>query len=222
MPAVVSREHLTHNYQLRALLSAYARSEDLIRIGAYSKGADPVLDRAVAVLPELQAFLRQTPQEHARVSRTPSPAECALRLTRDMAFQFTLEAVLRFRQSLEDRERLRLESLLARRAALLHELEQSQAQPDLQLQQRSATRPDRPPHPCRRDSFQCRPASMPSPASRSGCNVNCQELKSAVAEQMVAIPAGAAKSAKCWIRCVTRSGASTGCLQQTARAGPAR
>ncbi len=65
MPAVVSREHLTRNYQLRALLSAYARSEDLIRIGAYVKGTDAVLDRAIAVLPELQAFLRQTPQEHA-------------------------------------------------------------------------------------------------------------------------------------------------------------
>jgi len=63
MPAVTSREHLTRSYQLRSLLSAYSRSEDLIRIGAYSKGADPVLDRAIAVLPELQAFLRQTPQE---------------------------------------------------------------------------------------------------------------------------------------------------------------
>ncbi len=51
-----------------------------------------------------------------------------------MAFQFTLEAVRRFRQSREDRERLRLEALLARRAALLHELEQSQ-EAGLQLQQ---------------------------------------------------------------------------------------
>ena len=37
-----------------------------------------------------------------------------------MAFQFTLDAVRRFRQSVEDRERLRLESLLARRATLRH------------------------------------------------------------------------------------------------------
>jgi flagellar export protein FliJ len=40
-----------------------------------------------------------------------------------MAFHFTLEAVLRFRQSLEDRELLRLQTLLVRRAALLSELE---------------------------------------------------------------------------------------------------
>jgi flagellar export protein FliJ len=41
-----------------------------------------------------------------------------------MAFHFTLEAVLRFRQSLEDRELLRLRALLARRTALLTGLEQ--------------------------------------------------------------------------------------------------
>ena len=70
MPAVVSREHLNHNYQLRALLSAYARSEDLIRIGAYSQGTDAVLDRAMVVLPKLQAFLRQGPQEQAGLADT--------------------------------------------------------------------------------------------------------------------------------------------------------
>ena len=70
MPSVASREHLASSHQLRALLSAYASSEDLIRIGAYSKGADPVLDSAIAVLPELQAFLRQTPEEQAPFADT--------------------------------------------------------------------------------------------------------------------------------------------------------
>ena len=42
-----------------------------------------------------------------------------------MSFQFSLAAVLRLRQSLEDRERLRLEGLHARQAALLHELQQN-------------------------------------------------------------------------------------------------
>ena len=40
-----------------------------------------------------------------------------------MAFHFTLEAVLRFRQSLEERELLCLQTLLSRRAALISELE---------------------------------------------------------------------------------------------------
>ncbi len=70
MPAVASREHLTRSHQLRSLLAAYARSEDLIRIGAYSKGSDAELDRAVAVLPRLQAFLRQAPDEQAAFAET--------------------------------------------------------------------------------------------------------------------------------------------------------
>jgi flagellum-specific ATP synthase len=40
-------------------MAAYARSEDLIRIGAYQKNSDPILDSAVQNLPALNAFLQQ-------------------------------------------------------------------------------------------------------------------------------------------------------------------
>lgn len=53
-----------------------------------------------------------------------------------MAFHFTLEAVLRLRQSLEDRELLLLQSLLTRRAALLSEVEQLR-QSSLNLEQKT-------------------------------------------------------------------------------------
>ena len=59
MPAITSAQHLEKAKALRALLSAYSRSEDLVRIGAYQRGADPQLDRALEVLPALNAFLRQ-------------------------------------------------------------------------------------------------------------------------------------------------------------------
>ena len=59
MPAIVGPAHLEKARALRALLSAYARSEDLIRIGAYTRGTDGLLDRAVDHLPALNAFLRQ-------------------------------------------------------------------------------------------------------------------------------------------------------------------
>jgi len=52
-----------------------------------------------------------------------------------MAFHFTLAAVLRYRQSLEEREELRLHGLLVRRATLLRELEQSR---DARLQLQTA------------------------------------------------------------------------------------
>ena len=40
-----------------------------------------------------------------------------------MAFHFTLETVLRYRRTLEDREQLRLQSLLLKRSTLLQQLE---------------------------------------------------------------------------------------------------
>ena len=70
MPAVASAEHLTHANHLRALLAAYRRSEDLIRIGADSRGSDPQLDRAVAALPDIHVFLRQKPDEVSPMETT--------------------------------------------------------------------------------------------------------------------------------------------------------
>jgi flagellum-specific ATP synthase len=61
MPSVVQQQHLAKANTLRRSMSAYARSEDLIRIGAYQKGADPLLDNAVKNLPSLNAFLQQRP-----------------------------------------------------------------------------------------------------------------------------------------------------------------
>jgi flagellum-specific ATP synthase len=63
MPNITSEEHLQKAKALRLLMASYARSEDLIRIGAYQKGADLTLDRAVEILPQLNAFLHQRPDQ---------------------------------------------------------------------------------------------------------------------------------------------------------------
>jgi len=63
MPNVATELHIQKAKALRMLLSSYHCSEDLIRIGAYQKGADVTLDRAVEILPMLNAFLRQRPEE---------------------------------------------------------------------------------------------------------------------------------------------------------------
>lgn len=63
MPAITTPAHLEKARALRELLSAHARSEDLIRIGAYVRGTDPLLDRAVDHLPALNMFLRQRTDE---------------------------------------------------------------------------------------------------------------------------------------------------------------
>ena len=72
MTSVTSPEHLSRAQQLRALLATYTRSEDLIRIGAYQKGSDPALDKAIDVIPSLNAFLQQRPAE---VCALPSTVE---------------------------------------------------------------------------------------------------------------------------------------------------
>ena len=59
MPAVAAPEHRARAARVRQLLAAYQRSEDLVRVGAYRAGADPVLDQALAALPAIRAFLRQ-------------------------------------------------------------------------------------------------------------------------------------------------------------------
>jgi flagellum-specific ATP synthase len=52
------------------LLAAYTASEDLIRIGAYQRGSDPTLDKALALIPELHRFLQQRPGETAPLSES--------------------------------------------------------------------------------------------------------------------------------------------------------
>jgi flagellum-specific ATP synthase len=63
MSSLVSEEHLAKAKALRLLMAAYARSEDLIRIGAYHRNTDPVLDSAIENLPALHTFLQQRPQK---------------------------------------------------------------------------------------------------------------------------------------------------------------
>ncbi|WP_340647687.1 flagellar protein export ATPase FliI [Phenylobacterium sp.] len=59
--------HEPHERQIvtnaRQTLSAYANMEELIRIGAYRAGADPAVDRAIALNPQLEAFLGQDKDE---------------------------------------------------------------------------------------------------------------------------------------------------------------
>lgn len=70
MPRVVRREHLDAAQRLRALLAAHAEKRELLAVGAYAKGSDPKLDSALALLPELEAFLGQSDAETCAFERT--------------------------------------------------------------------------------------------------------------------------------------------------------
>jgi flagellum-specific ATP synthase len=70
MSAVATPEHKAQAAIARRLLAAYARSEDLIRIGAYKTGTDEELDRAMRIMPDLRAFLEQGSHERVTMEQT--------------------------------------------------------------------------------------------------------------------------------------------------------
>jgi flagellum-specific ATP synthase len=63
MPAVAGPGHREQASLTRKLMAVYARSEDLVRIGAYKAGADPELDRALGARAAIRAFLAQDASE---------------------------------------------------------------------------------------------------------------------------------------------------------------
>jgi flagellum-specific ATP synthase len=75
MPAVTSKEHRKKAALARRLLAAYARSEDLVRIGAYQPGADPQLDQALRARPLLRGFLEQDSVERVTLAETVARLE---------------------------------------------------------------------------------------------------------------------------------------------------
>jgi flagellum-specific ATP synthase len=63
MPAVAETGHREQAALIRRLMAVYARSEDLVRIGAYKAGSDSDLDRALRAREVLRAFMTQEADE---------------------------------------------------------------------------------------------------------------------------------------------------------------
>jgi FliI/YscN family ATPase len=67
MPAITTPEHQEAALKVREWLAAYHEHEDLISIGAYRTGANPVVDQAIGLREDIQRFLRQRVTESASV-----------------------------------------------------------------------------------------------------------------------------------------------------------
>ncbi|HOP61869.1 MAG TPA: FliI/YscN family ATPase [Spirochaetota bacterium] len=59
MKDVVDDSHLDASYKFRELLAAYTDAEDLINLGGYVRGANPVVDRAISMMGSMNEFLKQ-------------------------------------------------------------------------------------------------------------------------------------------------------------------
>jgi len=63
MPMVTSDEHQTLARALKQAYSLYQENKELITIGAYAKGSDPRIDKAIVIRPRLDHFLQQKMKE---------------------------------------------------------------------------------------------------------------------------------------------------------------
>ncbi|MES1938620.1 flagellum-specific ATP synthase [Salinisphaera sp. T5B8] len=65
MTALIDEMHLSRIQYFKQMLSRYQRNRDLISVGAYAKGSDPLLDQAIEMYPQLEAFLQQSMNQRA-------------------------------------------------------------------------------------------------------------------------------------------------------------
>jgi flagellum-specific ATP synthase len=65
MTSLISADQFEQVRMFKQLYSRYQRSRDLLAVGAYVKGSDPMLDQAILLLPRIEAFLQQRIEERA-------------------------------------------------------------------------------------------------------------------------------------------------------------
>jgi type III secretion protein N (ATPase) len=69
-PRIASAAHMSAAAKLRELVSIYEEKRDLVLLGAYKKGGDAALDRALERLDAIEAFLRQPDRERVALEST--------------------------------------------------------------------------------------------------------------------------------------------------------
>jgi flagellum-specific ATP synthase len=67
---VTDQRHLSAAGALRELMATYQKNEDLISIGAYNQGANPKIDRAIAMQAKIEKFLRQGRNEKSEFNES--------------------------------------------------------------------------------------------------------------------------------------------------------
>ncbi len=65
MNSLIGPHHQNRARQFKQLYSRYQRARDLLSVGAYVAGSDPLLDRAIAIYPALEKFLQQGVNERS-------------------------------------------------------------------------------------------------------------------------------------------------------------
>ncbi|MBU9854081.1 flagellar protein export ATPase FliI [Rahnella bonaserana] len=59
MTELIEPVHYKKVQNFKQLLSSYQRNRDLVSVGAYAAGSDPLLDKAIRLYPQMEAYLQQ-------------------------------------------------------------------------------------------------------------------------------------------------------------------
>jgi len=70
MSEITGKEHLALCNEIRSNLAVYREMEDLLHIGAYRKGSEPKMDRAVSLIESINCFLQQRTDEVSTLEET--------------------------------------------------------------------------------------------------------------------------------------------------------
>ena len=70
MGDVVTQEHLDASAKVKNWLAVYKKNEDLINIGAYVKGSNPLCDEAIQKMDKINEFLCQRTSDNIQYDET--------------------------------------------------------------------------------------------------------------------------------------------------------
>ena len=72
---MASKEHKAAAGKLKNIMATYNEAEDLINIGAYKKGSNPNIDRAINKIDEVNEYLLQSTDEKFSFEETVEQLE---------------------------------------------------------------------------------------------------------------------------------------------------
>jgi flagellum-specific ATP synthase len=59
MTSLIDEEHYHRVREFKQMFASHQRNRDLISVGAYAPGSDPLLDKAIQLYPQMEAYLQQ-------------------------------------------------------------------------------------------------------------------------------------------------------------------
>lgn len=68
MSDIASKKHLGLAKKIKELISVYNQNFDMVQMGVYTPGTNPILDEAIALMPAIDSYLRQDRDDRSRLS----------------------------------------------------------------------------------------------------------------------------------------------------------